>query len=85
MNYSRLLRILLIKESIHYKRLYKCLGDIHTVAGKIVSWPIICLVITFFHYCFATMHLLFETFLFLFKREQFNVNVVNLEKKLKRT
>lgn len=71
------------KESNHYKRLYKCLKDIHTVAGKVVSWPIICVTITFFHYCFAVMHFMFETFLFVFKRKQFEANMINIEKTFK--
>lgn len=80
MQYLKLIRIMLIKEGVHYNRLFKVFKRIKGWAGKLISWPILFLTITFFHYCFASMHFLFETFLFLFKRGQYEENMKNLYK-----
>lgn len=71
---------MLIKEGIHYSRLFKLYNRIKGWAGKLISYPIIFLTITFFHYCFASMHFLFETFLYIFKGKQFDENMKNLYK-----
>ncbi len=82
MEYLRLIKILWKKEGRHYSRLWKLNKRIHNIIGKAVAWPMICISVTFFHYCFAIMHFLFETFLYIFKRGQFRVNMTNLEKSL---
>ncbi len=80
MRYTKLLKILWSKEKIHYKRLIKCLHNIDNWPGKIIAWPLICITVTFFHYCFAIMHFLFETFMFIVNRKQFEKNIKKLEK-----
>ena len=77
MKYSRLLLILWRKEINHWKRMKNMFFAVKSIPGKLVSFPVCCLIITFFHYCFAGMHFLFETFLWIFKREQFNENMLD--------
>ena len=48
-------------------------------AGKILAFPLECLLTTLLHYCFSLMHFLFEMFLFFTDREQFNYNLEALE------
>ena len=83
MRYTKLIWILWQKEIKHWSRMFDMLGAIHSVSGKLISWPILSIIISFFRYCFAGMHFLFETFLFVFNREQFNENMRNLERALK--
>lgn len=80
MKYSKLIKVMLNKEALHYKRLGKCFHNIDTWSGKLIAWPLICIIVTFSHYCFAIMHFGFETFLYLFKRDQFNKNMVSLSR-----
>lgn len=80
MKYTSLIRIMLSKEKIHYKRIFGVFNRIKGWSGKLISWPILFFTITFFHYCFAFMHFMFETFLFFFKRGQYDENMRNLYK-----
>lgn len=66
---------MLKKEKNHYKRMIKLFKEVKQIGGKLIAFPIIFILITFFHYCFAFMHAMFETFLFFFNKEQFNINM----------
>lgn len=82
MNYSALLKLMISKEKIHYFRLFALFPQCDGFVGKIIAYPIIFLLITFFHYCFAAMHFMFETYMYLFNREQFELNIAKLSNKL---
>lgn len=82
MKYSSLIKILLKKEKIHYNRMIKLFGEVENIGGKLIAFPIIFVLITFFHYCFAFMHTMFETFMYIFNRERFNINVKRLQRTL---
>lgn len=82
MRYTKLLEILWIKEKIHYKRLKKCLNNMDNWPARLIAWPLVCVIVTFFHYCFALMHFLFESFMFLYNRNQFKQNMINFKKEL---
>ena len=83
MQYTKLIKILWIKEGKHWGRMGDMLKAINSLPGKIISWPILCVIISVFHYCFAVMHFLFETFLYFFNHNQYQRNMLNLEKSLK--
>lgn len=73
---------MLEKEKIHWRRLKNLFKAIDSISGKLVSWPIIVVLVSIAHYCFAAMHFLFETYLYLFNRDQFELNMVSLSKRL---
>lgn len=83
MKYTKLLEILWNKEKIHYKRLKKCFNNMNNWSGKLIAWPLVCIIVTFFHYCFALMHFLFESFMFFYNKKQFEENMNNFEKEFK--
>lgn len=82
MIYLRLIKILLVKEKVHYKRMGKLFMELEDIGGKLIAYPIIFTLVTFFHYCFAFMHASFETFLYFYDKERFVVNVSNMERRI---
>lgn len=56
--------------------------ELENIGGKLIAYPIIFCLITFFHYCFALMHTSFETFMFFYNKDRFVLNVANMEKRL---
>lgn len=56
--------------------------ELENIGGKLIAYPIIFCLITFFHYCFAFMHTSFETFMFFYNKDRFALNVANMEKRL---
>lgn len=77
---KKLASVMIRKELLHYKRLIRCFHNIDSWSGKLITWPLICITVTVAHYCFAIMHFSFETFLYLFNRDQFNKNMISLSK-----
>lgn len=45
--------------------------ELENIGGKLIAYPIIFCLITFFHYCFAFMHTSFETFMFFYNKDRF--------------
>ena len=70
------------KDRIHYHRMKELFFEMDDLGSKFISFPIIFILITFFHYAFVGMHLLFEASLFLFANERFKLNVQTLANKL---
>lgn len=56
--------------------------EVENIGGKLIAYPIIFSLITFFHYCFAFMHTSFETFIYFYDKNRFILNVTNMENKL---
>ena len=81
MRLGKLLRVIVKSESIHYSRIWKLLWKIDSWSGRVVAWPIIAILVTVFHYLFSGMHTLFEITLMVFKPQQFDNNMIALEKK----
>lgn len=81
MRYTKLFWILWRKEINYWVRMWELRKKISTVIGKIISWPILCILITPFHYAFSLAHFLFETFLFVTDRKQFEYNIKEHAKK----
>lgn len=75
MSYTQLLKIMLKKEKVHYKRMIELFKEIDGIGGKCIAFPLMLTLITFFHYCFAFMHCGFETFLYICNRNQFDCNI----------
>ena len=75
MVYSTLIRILWKKEKVHWSRLGGMWKNTSSFLDKVLIYPLVCIGITFFHYCFATMHFLFETFMYFFNRKRFERNM----------
>ena len=80
MNYTQLLKIMLKKEKIHYKRLFGMFEHCKGFGGKAIIFPLVFIMVTIAHYCFASMHFIFETFLYFKNREQFNLNIINISR-----
>lgn len=78
MNYIVLIRLMINKEKTHYLRLFSLFSQCDGFVGKLIAYPIIFMLITFFHYCFAAMHFMFETYMFFFNKEQFILNMNKL-------
>lgn len=75
MSYTELLKIMLNKEKLYYNRMFSLFNKVNGIGGKLLAYPICFLFITVFHYCFALMHFLFESYLYLFNHEQFVCNI----------
>lgn len=75
MKYIELFKVMLNKEKKYYLRMFSLFNKVEGIGGKLIAYPICFILITFFHYCFALMHFLFESYLFLFNNKQFAVNV----------
>lgn len=56
--------------------------EVENIGGKLIAYPIIFSLITFFHYCFAFMHTSFETFMYFYDKNRFILNVKVMENKL---
>ena len=80
--YNSLIDLMLKKELIHYKRMKELFYELDTVGGKLISFPIITFLVTISHYCFASMHFLFETYCYLFDKNQFEKNMLSSHKKI---
>lgn len=77
-----LMLILFLKECIHWKRMGKLWNEVGTdIGARFIAYPIIVILITIAHYCFAFMHTMFECSLAIFMNAQFKMNLINLHKK----
>lgn len=77
-----LIGLMLKKEKVHWHRMNGLFYEMDDLGSKIISYPIIVILVSFFHYCFASMHFLFETYMFLFKKNQFLKNMEASHKKV---
>ena len=69
---GKMLKVFWHKEKVHWKRVGTIFRDNWSVA------IIVSIFLTFFHYLFAIMHLLFESFLYVFNRERYRANLIKL-------
>ena len=69
------------KEKVHWKRTFGVYKEMDDIGGKMISFPIIIVLISLFHYCFAGMHLLFECTLFFTNKTRFRHNMAISHKK----
>ena len=69
-----------LKEKAFYNRIGRIFNEKGNILYKILVAPIISLILVVFHYCFAGMHFLFESFLYVFKRRQFERNIIKLQR-----
>lgn len=77
-NKITLIGVFLKKEKIHWRKMKQMFSKFKTTASKIVAFPIITLLVSIGHYCFAIMHFLFEVFLWVFLKDQFKLNLIKL-------
>lgn len=82
MSYWKLIEITFLKERVFYKRLGRVFGENNNAIYKILVAPIISSILVVSHYCFAGMHFLFESFLYIFNRGQYERNIVKLQRSL---
>lgn len=80
-NSKSLISLMYKKEKIHWSRTLSIYNEIDDIGGKVISYPILVLLVSFFHYCFAFMHMLFEVYMFIFNRKRFYVNMKESHKK----
>ena len=73
-----LIGVLFKKESIHWIRMGRLFAEMPSIGAKLITYPIIVLIITLFHYAFAGMHTLFEIIMYIINRRQFKFNMDNL-------
>jgi len=85
-NIKSLLTLMFKKEKLYFKKLRLLFREMDDFGSKYISYPIIVILVTFFHYCFATMHFLFELYLSFSNRTQFEQNMkmshVRVDKKM---
>ena len=72
---TTLFKILWLKEIKYWKRTCEMLKKFDSAWSRWTFGLIITMLITLFHYAFALMHLLFESFLFVFARKRFKHNL----------
>ena len=76
-----LIKIFLLKEKVFWKRTWAMHTKFNWFA-KFTAFPIALIVIAIFHYAFAFMHFMFECFLWIFIRGQFELNMRKMQKQL---
>jgi len=79
-NYN-LIQIFGLKELVFWKRTYT-MHEKYNILGKILVFPPTLLLIAIFHYAFAMMHFLFESFLFFVHKGQFKLNINKMNAQL---
>ncbi len=80
-----LIAVMLLKEKIHWIRMGRLFFEMDSIGAKVVTYPIIVVIITAFHYAFAGMHFMFEFVMFLLNRKQFKGNMIKLHDKAFKT
>ncbi len=70
-----LFKMMLIKEGKHWKLMKQLFSEMDDIGSKLISYPIIVVLVSFFHYLFSFAHFLFETVLFIFNKKQFQYNL----------
>ena len=70
-----LLKMIWKKEIKYWKRMSEVFKNIPGVGGKIISFPLIVILVTPFHYAFALMHAFFEFCLMFCNKKQFDKNM----------
>jgi hypothetical protein len=73
------------KEKVHYTRMYDLFEEMDDIGSKFISYPILVILVSFFHYCFASMHFLFEVYMFIFNNSRFSQNMKISHKKVDKT
>lgn len=76
-----LIYLMLKKEIVHYKRMIALFSEMKEFGAKFIAFPIIFCIITFLHYCFASMHFLFEATMYVFQKTKFKQNMELMHKK----
>lgn len=74
---KRLIKIFWKKEIYYWKRTFKIIKKANFIIFLLVSLAMI-----FPHYASAFMHFLFETFLLIFYKKGFEINIIKLEESL---
>ena len=72
---TTLIKILWLKEIKYWKRTREMFKKFESAWSRWTLGLIVTILVTFFHYLFAIMHLLFESFLFIFARKRFKHNL----------
>ena len=73
-----LISLYLLKERVHWTRMQIGFRHFKGFLGKLIGGGLLLILTTIFHYIFAVPHFIFECFMWLFVREQFILNMVNL-------
>jgi hypothetical protein len=73
---------MLAKEKIHWSRMIKLFKSMDTIGAKFISFPIIAILVSIGHYCFMSMHTMFELYLFFSHKKEFNQNLKTINAKL---
>lgn len=81
-NKPTLLWLMWKKDLIHWKRMRELYKEMDDLGSRFISYPIIFLIISVFHYMFAGMHFMFETYTWITNKTQFRKNMKNLTEKL---
>jgi len=76
-----LIQIFGLKEGIFWKRTWTMHTKFNWI-GKLSMFPIALLLISLAHYAFALMHFLFESFLFMVHKGQFQINLNKMRTQL---
>jgi hypothetical protein len=79
---TTLFNILWKKEKSHWRMIKEMLKTKFKGASKYTFGIIVALLVTLFHYMFATMHTLYEIVLFIFARNSFKANLQKLALKI---
>lgn len=71
------------KEKIHWNRMMLLFKKMDTFGAKIISYPIIVLIVSIGHYAFMSMHTSFELVLFFTNKCHFKKNLNTINNKIK--
>jgi hypothetical protein len=75
---ASLLKVVLCKEKLHWHRVVEIYGKFDNVFASVIAGTIVAILFTVGHYCHVIMHVLFETFLYIFYRNMYKSNLMKL-------
>jgi len=79
---TNIFKVFFKKEKIHWKRMIKLFRELTGIGERIISFPILVVLISIFHYAFALMHFLFESVMFFSNKEQYKHNIAVIDRNL---
>lgn len=85
MKNNSLVSLVIKKERVHWLRMADMYTRMTDFGSKFISYPILVVLVSFFHYGFLGMHTAFEFVMFLFKKDQFVYNMKDSHKKTDKT
>ena len=79
-----LIKIIWLKEGVHWKRMGQLFKLVEGLLGTVLIYPFFVSLLSLFHYAFAGMHAMFEITMWMFNRNKFKRNMFEIYSNLQK-